>query len=272
MIYAIAALVALAAALAYRAYSKRKRRAALLAMPLTEHERALIADAVPLTRRLPPELLRALEGRINLFLDQVRFFGCNGLEVSEEMELSIAAQACLLVVNSDAWYKNLRTILIYPGAFKSRRNAQNGFVVTEHETVRIGESWARGPVILSWAHTESGALDAQDGHNVVLHEFAHQLDDLSGQTDGAPLLSKGQSFADWRRVFIGAFERHLASVQRGQPTLIDPYGAEGPEEFFAVAVEVFFERPAALRQEEPEVYGQLSELFRLEPADWPEQG
>jgi Mlc titration factor MtfA (ptsG expression regulator) len=223
---------------------------------------------VPLLDALPNDLRDSLEGKINLFLEQVEFIGCDGLEVTEEMRLSIAAQACLLVVNIDAWYKNLRTILIYPGAFKSVLKSQEGYVVTEHETVRAGESWNRGPVILSWQHSEAGAHDHTDGHNVVLHEFAHQIDDMSGHTDGVPVLAKGHSYADWERVFVEAYDVHLRNVEAGRRTVIDAYGAKGYEEFFAVSVEVFFERPAQLKSEEPEAYEQLSLLSRLDPETW----
>ena len=102
----------------------------------------------------------------------------------------------------------------------------------------------------------------------MLHEFAHQIDDLSGHTDGAPILNRGQSFADWEHVFIKAYERHVRNVERGRKTVLDDYGADGPEELFAVAVEVFFEKPVALKREESEVYEQLSELFRLDPLTW----
>ncbi len=257
-----------AAVVGFYLWRRRQRRAQLLHSPLGDAQRAIIAREVPLTRKLPAGLRERLEGKINLFLEQVEFLGCNGLEVTEEMRLSIAAQACLLVVNTDTWYTNLRTILIYPGAFKSRRAEQNGYVVTERETVRIGESWPRGPVILSWAATEQGARDDGDGHNVVFHEFAHQLDDLSGHTDGVPILPRDQSFADWEHAFVSGFQRHVAAVEVGHETLYDPYGAEGPEEFFAVSVELFFERPADLRAHEPAIYVQLSALFRLDPASW----
>ena len=140
---------------------------------------------------MPNTLRPALEGKINLFLNRVEFIGCDGQEVTEDMRLAIAAQACLLVVNNDQWYDTLRTILIYPGAFQSRQERYDGYVVTEENSVRLGESWARGPVILSWPHSEQGALNAEDGHNVVLHEFAHQIDALSGHTDGAPLMNQG---------------------------------------------------------------------------------
>lgn len=255
-------------ALAFRFWSRRQARARLLTSTLPEHQRAIVEHAVPIVRKLPADLRRKLEGKINVFLDQTEFVGCNGLEVTEEMRLSIAAQACLLVVNIDTWYRNLRTILVYPGAFRSRRSERHGYVVTERETVRIGESWARGPVILSWADVERGARDDRDGQNVVFHEFAHQIDDLSGRTDGVPVLDKGHSYADWTRVFIGAHKRHVANLEAGHRTVFDAYGAVGPEEFFAVSVEVFFEKSAALKHDEPEVYRQLARLFRLDPCSW----
>ena len=263
------ALILLAAGfLAYRFWSKKQARAALLTAPLSNQQRAIIADQVPIIRRLPKDLRDKLDGKVNLFLDQVDFQGCDGLEVTEEMKLSIAAQACLLVINSDLWYDNLTTILIYPNAFKSRQQRRSGYVVTEKEIVRTGESWDRGPVILSWAHSRQGALDDHDGQNVVFHEFAHQIDDLSGGTNGVPVLSKGQSFAEWEHVFLTAYDAHVQAVEHGQHTVIDPYGATGHEEFFAVSVEVFFEKPQALKRDVPEVYEQLSKLFHLDPVNW----
>ncbi len=264
----LSALLAAAALFGLRRWSKHRHRRALLDTPLSEHQRAVIAEQVPLTRKLPADLRGKLEGKINAFLEQVAFIGCNGLEVTEQMRLSIAAQACLLIVNSDAWYRNLTTILVYPGAFKSRQTEHSGYVVTEREIVRTGESWSRGPVVLSWAHARQGALNHRDGHNVVFHEFAHQLDDLSGHTDGVPVLNRDQRFADWARAFVTAYETHVRHVRSGRETVFDAYGAEGPEEFFAVAVEAFFERPAALKHQAPAVYEQLSQLLRLEPSDW----
>lgn len=269
MIYLVlVAAGALAMWLGYRFWQNRQRRAALLSSKLSEEDLAVIFDYVPLIKRLPAELRGALEGKINLFLDQVSFIGCGGLEVTEEMRLSIAAQACLLVANSERWYDHLTTILIYPGAFKSLQQRRQGYVVQEAEIIRSGESWTRGPVILSWADAERGAADADDGHNVVFHEFAHQIDDLSGHTDGAPLMSEGQSGDDYERVIVEAFERHVGAVESGLRPVLDPYGAEGYEEFFAVAVEMFFEQPAQLRQGEPELYDQLRQIFALDPAEW----
>lgn len=261
-------LLVLCGYVASRAWTRWRTRRHLLASTLSDHQRAVAHAVVPLLAKMPREMQARYEGKVRLFLHQVDFIGCDGLEVTEGMRLSIAAQACLLVANTDAWYDTLRTILIYPGAFKSMRAERNGFVVTERDQVRLGESWARGPVVLSWAHSEAGAQTPDDGKNVVIHEFAHQLDTLSGETDGAPILARDQSFATWARVFIAAYDRHVANVAGGRATVLDAYGATSHVEYFAVAVEVFFERPRALQQDEPEVYDQLAQLMRLDPANW----
>lgn len=268
MIYVLAALALAAIWLGARYLTKKRAVAALLTTRLSDHQRAVLAREVPLTRKLPPELHAALEGKIHRFLDQVDFIGCNGLEVDAEMELSIAAQACLLVVASDRWYDGLSNILIYPGAFKSVQKHYDGYVVTEEEIVRSGESWLHGPVVLSWAHSRQGARDESDGHNVVLHEFAHQIDALSGATNGVPLLSDGQSFSEWEAAFLKAYDAHVKTVTTGHRTVLDAYGAQSHEEFFAVAVELFFERPAPLKREEPAVYEQLKKLFQVDPVRW----
>ncbi len=267
MTYFIIFLAVVAGAFGFRHWSKQRARTTRLATPLSDHQRAIIEDKVPLVTKLPADLRSKLEGKINVFLHQVEFVGCNGLDVTEEMRLSIAAQACLLVVNSDSWY-DLSTVLIYEDAFKSREKRSDGYVVTEREEVRIGESWARGPVILSWAHTIKGAANSDDGHNVVFHEFAHQLDESSGRTNGAPVLGEDQSYAEWEQVFVEAYERHVRDTDNEAHTVLDAYGAEAPEEYFAVAVEVFFEKPVALKRDEPAVYEQLSEFFLLDPVGW----
>ncbi|WP_294229701.1 M90 family metallopeptidase [uncultured Shimia sp.] len=257
-----------AIALMARYWANRQRLQGRLSQPISADHRAIVEKQVPIASRLPMELRGKLEGKINRFLDQVQFIGCNGLEIGDEIRVSIAAQACLLVVNSDTWYDNLTTVLVYPGAFKSRQTQHNGYVVIEREIVRTGESWSRGPVILSWSHAQQGAANDADGHNVVFHEFAHQIDDLSGRTDGVPILGSKQTVSDWARGFDTAYKRHVRRVQKGDATVIDAYGAEGHEEFFAVSVEVFFERPTSFKREEPDVYQQLSLLFQLDPSSW----
>lgn len=260
-------IVALGAS-AYWYWSRRRARKRLLATALSDHQRSIVTKQVPLTRKLPSEFRDKLDGEINLFLNQVEFTGCNGLDVTEDMKLSIAAQACLLVVNRDLWYDHLNTVLIYPSAFKSLHQERTGYVVQEKETVRTGESWARGPVILSWKHSQEGALNDDDGHNVVFHEFAHKIDELSGRTNGIPQLDDIESLQDWAEAFDVAFKRHVQATETGQKTTIDPYGASGPQEFFAVAVEAFFEKPEALKRHEPKVFQQMSGFFQLDPSTW----
>ncbi len=261
-------VVLIVAALWYRRRTRRQKRARLLATPLTSMQREVVAELVPIVRRLPASLRPKLEGKMNIFLDQITFHGNDGLEVSEDMKLSIAAQACLLVVNSPAWYDTLKNVLIYPSAFHTHRNSHDGYVVHENKHMTLGESWARGPVVLSWAHALQGGLNDEDGHNVVIHEFAHQLDSLTGHTDGIPILRKGQAYAGWERAMLDAFTEHVERAESARKTLIDPYGATGHEEFFAEAIVTFFEKPQSLRREEPALYSQLSELLALDPAQW----
>ncbi|MEM1236523.1 MAG: M90 family metallopeptidase [Pseudomonadota bacterium] len=251
-----------------RKLKQRQERAALLTTPLTDEERAIIIDHVPLFERLPDTTREKAEGKINLLMDQVEFYGCDGLEVTEDMALSIAAQAAILVAENDAWYSTLRTILLYPGAFKSRQMHQDGYVVTDRDCIRTGESWYRGPVILSWADSEHGAFRDDDGHNVVFHEFAHQLDDSSGATNGMPLLNSAARGQAWVDAFSEAFERNNRMLEIGKRPFLDPYGATAPEELFAVATENFFERPVEMQHHEGALYDALKDYFQQDPASW----
>ncbi|MCR2834819.1 zinc-dependent peptidase [Parerythrobacter lacustris] len=254
--------------LLYRGHLRRRRRAQLLATPLTPEQRAVVERLVPLVKRLPADLRTAHEGKMNLLLDQVTFRGYNGVEVTEEMQLSIAAQACLLIVNSPVWYDTLRNVLLYPSAFLTGHARQDGQFVHQNNHGTLGESWARGPVVLSWDDALYGGLNMHDGQNVVLHEFAHQLDALTGDTDGIPILRKGQAYAGWEKAMLDAYNDHVERLERGEYTLIDPYGATNHEEFFAEAIVTFFERPQELRREEPTLYAQLAQLLALDPARW----
>jgi MtfA peptidase len=260
--------IAIAGLFGFRQWAKHRRREALLATPLSTQQRAIVEQLVPLVTLLPKELRAAHEGKINLFLDQVTFRGKNGVEVNEAMKLSIAAQACLLIVNSDLWYDTIRNVLLYPAVFDTGRGRHDEGLIHEHRHGTLGESWDRGPVVLSWDHALHGGLRAHDGENVVIHEFAHQLDSLSGHTNGIPILRRGQAYAGWEKAMLDAYNDHLARVERGEPTLIDPYGATNHQEFFAEGIVTFFERPHDLRREEPALYAQFAELLAIDPAHW----
>lgn len=262
------AIALIPAGLVYRHFAKQRRRKALLASSLSPEQRAIIARLVPITRRLHASLRPALEGKINLFLDQITFRSKGGIEVTDEMRLSIAAQACLLIVNSPAWYDTLRNVLIYPTVIRTRRDTHDGQLVREHDLHMAGESWVRGPVVLSWDHALEGGLDESDGYNVVIHEFAHQLDSLTGHTNGIPVLREGKDYSGWEKAMLDAFHRHVDRVEAGYETLIDPYGATNHQEFLAEAIVTFLERPVALQREEPELYAEFSELLAIDPAQW----
>ena len=252
----------------YRHVAKKRRRERLLNTPLTSEQRKTVEELVPILRRLPDSLRPKLEGKINLFLDQMTFRGKMDVEVTEAMKLSIAAQACLLIVNSPVWFDTLRNVLIYPSTIRTSRNSHDGYVVQEQDLHMAGESWERGPVVLSWDHALKGGLDDSDGYNVVIHEFAHQLDSLTGKTNGIPILRKGQAYAGWEKAMLEAFNDHVARVERGHKTVINSYGAMNHQEFFAEAVVTFFEKAKELRSEEPDLYAQLSQLLAIDPAGW----
>lgn len=221
-------------------------------------------------RRLHPELRRRLRGRLQVFLAQKRFFGCAGQEVDEAMRVLIAAQACLLDLQGEGEpYPELRTLLIYPSAYRAREEVvDEAGVVHEGEAARLGESWERGQVVLAWDEIEADLRAQDDGRNVVVHEFAHQLDQADGSVDGAPALGSGRAYRDWAQVFEAEYAALQRQVEAGEEPFLDPYGASAPEEFFAVASEHFFEEPAELAAEHPQLFGQLLRYYRLDPRDW----
>lgn len=248
-------------------FNRRARRRRLMAQGLPEHAQRLLSRRFPLYEKINAETRSRLDGLINRFLDEIEFIGRDGFAITEEVRLIIAAQACLLLVNQPKrWYPTLKTVIVYPAAFKSKMKSSDGFVENETEFHNAGESWMRGPVVLAWDHAAFGALVDDDGHNVVLHEFAHQLDEATGVSDGSPLLNKTQSAAQWARAFQHAYENLQDDIAKEKQSVFDPYGAISPAEFFAVAVETFFEQPAALKMQEPAVYAELKHYFGIDPA------
>ena len=248
---------------------QRRKREELLSSPLPSDHARIVRARMPVYRRLPDDLSSRLDGLINRFLSEKKFFGAEGLEITDEIRVTIAAQACLLIVNKpNRWFSTLKTIHVYPAVFRSRIVGVEDHAHTEKHPIRSGESWAKGPVVLAWDHAAYGAFIPHDGNNVVMHEFAHQLDDQTGVTDGAPLLDKGQSASNWARVFRAAYQRLHDDLAMSRENFLNPYGATSPAEFFAVATETFFERPQKLRAQEPDLYRELSLYYRIDPAAW----
>lgn len=202
------------------------------------------------------------------FVAAKEWHGAQGLALTADMQLSIALQACLLVLHLGLdWYRGWVGIAVYPGDFViPRRTMDEDGVVHEYDDPVLGEAWEGGPVLLSWFDERADA----HGINVVIHEFAHKLDMTNGEVDGLPALHAGMSREAWIAAFEPAYEDFCAKVDaaeaRGEDTALDPYGAEHPSEFFAVMSEAFFETPTLLRAEYPAVYDQLRAFYRQDPA------
>lgn len=246
------------------------RRQRIRNRPFPAAWRAILQRNVPLYRRLPPDLQRQLRDHIQVFVAEKSFIGCDGVEITDEMRVTIAAQACLLLLNRrDHYYPRLHQVLVYPGPFIARREKTNAIgLLHDDSRVLSGESWSHGQVILSWQDVLEGALVEDDGRNVAIHEFAHQLDQEKGHANGAPDLADFQRYPRWSRVLgqeYGALQQRL---QLAEPGLLDPYAATDPAEFFAVCSEVFFEQPQRLAAEHPALYGELSRFFRIDPRAW----
>jgi hypothetical protein len=230
--------------------------------------RAWLDEHVPPCARLPEALRQAHEDLVLKFVARKPFIGCAGLEVTEPMRVVVAGHACLLVLGRGlSAYAQVREILVYPGEFVARRkNVGAGGVVHEHAQVLRGESSSLGQVVLSWADV---LAPAEAGHNLVVHEFAHQLDQAKGAANGAPFtfasLTQRQQ---WAAVMAREFQQHQRNAFHGEQTLLSHYGATSPAEFFAVCSEVFFELPQAMRYIHPALYTELSHYYRLDPASW----
>jgi hypothetical protein len=246
-------------------YLKRRRRERLRAQSFPAAFEAILLANVPVYRRLPAELRAQLHAHIQVFLAEKHFEGCNGLEITDEVRVTIAGEACLLLLNRETdYYPDLVTILVYPAIFYAEVEDHDGHIVSEYIEDRSGESWELGVVILSWEDAVEHASTGRAGYNVVLHEFAHQLDMENGAMDGVPRLRTREERHAWHVAFRAAYER----FERGGRSVVDAYGAGDPTEFFAVVTESFFERPLALRREQPALYDVLARYYHVDPAAW----
>ncbi len=265
----IAVVLVVGAALAAPTLARIWRRQRIARQPFPAAWRDIVRRRVPLASELPAAQQLRLKKQIQVLLADVPFIGCAGLEVDDEVRVTIAAQAAFLLLGRGGSFGNLRQVLVYPGHFVVPRSEVGaGGVVHEGRDVLAGQSWQRGQVIVAWDAVLDGAADPHDGANVVMHEFAHQLDQDTGAADGAPYVGRGALQRDWARVMNHEFDLLRARLARAEPGLIGPYAATSPAEFFAVATELFFERPAALAAERPELYEQLRRCYRLDPTSW----
>lgn len=228
-----------------------------------------IEQNVPYYKRLSPDKQQGLQDRTQKLIRQKHFEGCGGLSLTDEIIVTIAAQACILVLGYEhELFSDLRAVLVYPrNYFANVKQASGGGVITEGVQQRLGESSSHGNVVLAWDDTLAGASDEQDGRNLVFHEFAHQLDRTFGISSRVKLAPSGQD-DDFTIVLRNSYQSFISDLEMGISTLIDPYGAKNPAEFFAVATEAFFEQPLALRQKYPKLYEQLGLFYRQNPVEY----
>ena len=249
---------------------RRLNRAEVLAEPFPEAFRDLLVKRVPLVSYLSEAERHKLEALIRIFLSEKNFEGAGGLELDEEMRVVIAGRASLLLLHrvelDEPIYPELASIVVYPSTYRTRQKKRDGYLIVEDEQARLGESWSRGAVILAWDAVLAGGANPADGHDVVLHEFAHQLDAEDGAMDGTPELGARERYTAWSRVAGAEFTALQHAVERHKKTNLDAYGATNAPEFFAVVVEAFFEKPRQLSEQHPELYAELSAFFRFDPA------
>lgn len=244
---------------------KHRRRRQILAQPFPEAWLEYLRTNVAQYSLLTPERQARLRDRVQVFVAEKTWVGCGGLTVDDEMKVTIAAQACLLVLGIDYeyHYDQIQSVLIYRDTYVHPPEWRGGLI---HEGRAIeGEAWHRGPIVLTWGNTKP---PGKRGSNLVFHEFAHHLDDLDGEMDGTPPLERDQE-RRWDRVVENEYHRLVRASEQGRATLLDQYGATNRAEFFAVATECFFQRPVALRSRHPELYGILRDFYRQDPAEWP---
>lgn len=251
-----------------------RRRAKLLREPFPRTWEKWLREKWRAYRIMPEEVRQAIRQRTAVLFAEKRFEACGDLEeVTEPMRVLILAQAALLLLvpGSRGFFPSLRSILVYPVAFRDRVRRRFGRSEPDEEIDRgilLGESWSTGSLILSWDDVNRGAAGEADGVNVVLHEFAHQLDQGDGSSDGAPELETMEDYDRWTRIFQRRFEEMTARVARGREPLLDEYGATDPAEFFAVATEAFFETPRRLKREMRDLYEELRRFYAVDPAAW----
>ena len=250
---------------------KRRRRQRLRSAAIPAEWRAILTRNLPLFQRLPRVDQQELLGHIQVFLAEKSFEGCGGLELTEEIKVTIAAQACVLLLHRETdYYPQLVSILVYPSSYIARRDQPvSGHIWEEGDASFFGHTQQRlDTVVLAWDAAKHGAADPADGQNLVLHEFAHQLDFEDATTDGAPILATRAEYLAWARIMSREFEQLRVADESGATSVFDTYGASNPAEFFAVVTEAFFERPHAVRERHPQLYAVLVQFFKQDPVQY----
>lgn len=245
---------------------KRRRRRKILAQPWPEAWDLHFNRNIRLSWNLSAEEMKKLQDRTQIFVAEKHWEGCDGLELTDEIKVTIAGQACLMLIGvEDYYFDNVRTILVYPQIFSRQTTDGINSNVVQH---RAGEAWQGGPIVLSWRDALRGGRNEDDGQNLVIHEFAHALDGLDGEMGGNVMFDDAATTEEWERVVDREFAKLVQAKEHGYRTLLDHYGATNRAEFFAVASETFFELPRELQYEHPELFRLLQKYFHVDPTHW----
>ena len=250
------------------AWFAERRRAEIREQPFPEAWLAVIEKNVGHYPYLSESEQATLRADTRILIAEKVWEGGGGLELTEEMQVTIAAEASLLLLGLDhEYYPNVESIVVYPQDYVApERTRDPSGVVDEYGSTRLGEAWDNGPVVISWSDAKSGGLNPTDGHNVVLHEFAHKLDMRDGVADGVPKLHDDAEYDTWAEVMSAEFAELVAQTEKGHKSLLDSYGATNPAEFFAVATECFFEKSVLMEERHPRLYAVLRDFYHQDTA------
>ncbi len=250
---------------------RRRRRERILAEPFPAAWRSTVTNRVAAWADLSDAERTHLCQLTQVFVAEKHWEGLGGLEMNEDIQVTVASQACLLILGLDHdLFRRVESILVYPSTVVPP--AQSSSILgmettpTERPMPLLGQAWQRGPVIFAWDAVLRGGADDRDGHNVVIHEFAHKLDMLSGGADGVPPLTDRQTYARWVQVFESAWAQLHERQAAGRRTFLDAYAGHSPAEFFAVATEQFFEQGPAMERKHPALFEVLRDFYRQDPA------
>lgn len=240
-------------------------RAALLAEPFPAAWLPIVGR-LPFYQRLDERGQQRIRDDLRVLVAEKTWEGCGGLQLTDQIQVTIAAQASLLLLNIEhEYFKDVDSILVYPSAYRSMPQ-QDRLGIMHEGQANLGEAWRTGPVILAWDAAKGGAVDPHDGHHLVLHEFAHKLDMLDGLGDGTPPLRDRGEMREWVAAMTAEYAALRQAAADGSATVLDKYGATNPAEFFAVATECFFEKSRQLRERHGRLYEVLHDYYGQDPA------
>lgn len=253
------------------AWLKARKRKKIVEQEFSQNWRVILQEMVSHYNYLGEPDQDHLEKLIQIFIAEKNFEGCNGLEITDTIKVTIAAQACMLLLGlSHDLYKKLDSILVYPSTVVIPESRVSMFSqspnITRNEVAILGQAFMRGPVILIWDAVKLGAKHPERGHNVVYHEFAHIIDMYDGKADGTPILSSKGQYKKWAKICTKEFFLLKERSQAGKKTFLDEYGATNEPEFFAVATEYFFDKPKKMKKKHPSLYTLLQNFYNQDPA------